>query len=280
MRLHRMFKGLLVFAALFCAFIIISGFSFFPPHTDFVRFLPGDARIDLMLEILVPLVLCVILSLLVPRWIAPRVFRFLKKHQKKTTFAHLPTAEAPRARSVLGRSTLPVLLTFSIANLLTIYVPPTVFYAIEIDQSLAAINLGLFIAPAVLFVALLIWTFEDQGIAAWKSSRARAVPVLEGVGRSISSFLRGYAGISAVITYIQLTVTYFIEAPSTLTWANYLEVLGPVLALVGYFVFWVLTTVVYEKLTVLNDPKLLNRFGVQEYQVAIDPKSLAGASSQ
>ncbi len=275
MKLIRALKGLLVFAFLFCIFIIISGFIVFQPHTDFIRFLPGDARIDLMSEILIPFALCVVISVVVPRWIAPHVFGFIKKHQKKTIFAHLPTTEAPRARSVLGRAILPVLLTFSIANLLTIYVPPSVFYAMEMDQSLAAINLGLLIAPAVLFIALLIWTFEDQGIAAWTPSHARAVPVLEGVGRSISSFLRGYAGISAVITYIQLTIVNFLEAPSMLTWTNYLQVLGPVLALVGYFIFWVITTVIYEKLTVLNDPRLLGRFGVQEYQVLINPKSPA-----
>ncbi len=265
MELTRKHKVVFTLCLLFAIGIMIAAAITFAGQ-PLLPFIPGNGEIDFLVLIGVPLILSMLLPFLVPK-LTPAMVKIVRKVRKSTTLVHMPTEPNPKFRSFMGRSVLPVLLMFSIAYMLAPYIPSSVFGGQTTD--LVAIYLGLLLSPIILTISLSIWTFQDQGIGLWHPAKKRDVQILEGAGRWLSAFLRGYAGISAIVSYVQVVVSSVHEMERGGGAVNFFTWAGPILAMLGYFAFWGVTAVLYEKRTVLNNAALQKKYAIPTYEAIL-----------
>ncbi len=98
------------------------------------------------------------------------------------------------------------------------------------------------------------------------------------MGRKFSAFLRGYAGISTIISYILIVGKSIADWKGTqANWViGFFDVTAPILAMLGYFAFWGVTAVIYDKITMFNNPKLLKKYRIPTYEAIMHQISKEG----
>ncbi len=258
----------------FSLLMIISLVVAFFNEDDFFSIFPGPAPTDFLLAIGLPLAISVLFARIVPGVITPGIVRALRKGRKGVELLHIPSEKNQKFSAFLGRALLPVLLTFSISNTLADYIPANLIFSSSVEPVFLTINLGLFLVPFMMFISLLIWSFEDQGIGFWSKDHARKFQNLEGVGKWISSFLQGYAGISTIISYVQIVynVTIVGTGGGSSGPQQIFGLLGPILAMGVFIANWGVAAVVYEKNLTVNDPRLLKKNNLPTCEAKIEKK--------
>ncbi len=258
----------------FCLAMMISlAWVFFGPE-DFFSIFPGPGSTDFLLAIGLPLGISILFARFIPRAITPLILSTIRKTRKSVELLHIPAGKNYTFSAFFSRAVLPVLLTFSISYQLATYIPANIIFSNPVEPVYLSINLGLFLIPFALLFSIIIWTFEDQGIGSWRRDNARKFQNLEGIGKWLSTFVQGYAGISTIIIYVQIVfdVTISGGGGGNLGPQQFFGLMAPILAMGIFIANWGVAAVVYEKHLTVNDPKLLKKYNLPTCEAKIEKK--------
>jgi hypothetical protein len=191
---------------------------------DLVVSLPGPAITDwLILWYFIPLLslpLYVFPVVIVSRWLALPINKLLNPGQQAYYFGPKTTRETP-VMTLLRRSLFAVFLMFGIALSITKFFPAQcaiLSYIPEFDAYpiFNEMNQAIILMPLIFpFLALILptsWLIEDCDIV-FLTYPSTGPQELRGAGRTLTTLLKGFAGIFVIIDYLRLAYNIAVFFP-------------------------------------------------------------------
>ena len=179
--------------------------------TEFVSIIPGPIYTDMIVLFGLPFVFVLLYYIA-----APAMTRFLvwlhKLINRGASYGIAKLGAEIHGTTLFKRVWLASILAFSMASLavqsggwrLFRFVPPEMISSDYLDfvHEMEGLFLGtFFMTPFAFLIFLPIWCIEDCGIIMYKNySNQRITPDIEGVQGLYENIVKGYAGISTVIT--------------------------------------------------------------------------------
>ena len=258
----------LVLLAYAFSFIFIVGWN-----EDIIPIFTGTGLSDYLFSILFPIGIMILMYFIghyIARGLIP-IHKALKLN--RYNYFIIQPEKNLRGSKIISRSIYPGLLAINIAMYIALYgVFRGVFYTSRGAEGLpstiewVAILIGI---PIATLIITPIWILESSGLMCSldpEKYKNRVSPDIESVGRFYSTIFKGYVGISTIVTYMLILLTF---AEQGVTLDNYFIIFIDPFALILFFVF--LSLILEVGFNKING-KIMTRY--EKMGISLEPQEI------
>lgn len=244
------------------------------PPPDIIPIFPGGTLSDILLTIIIPYLTLLIILIIGPMIaiVLVKLHKLMKLH-KYNYFIFISDKKLSGSR-ILLRSVFGGLLAVNIAIYISYTdLAPQIYYLANDPAQLfavieyAAVIIGL---PIACILILPVWMIKSSGLMCSRNLALYsnpAQPDIEGVGEFYIRFLKGYVGISTVLSYSLILIDTFNNPPGEMTWM--FVFVDPIVIIMLFLPMSLIAELVanktnvrlnsrYEKLGIDSTPKTIN----------------------
>ena len=208
------------------------GLSFLPvssgnTESDLIPIYPGNVLSDVILTIVIPYIILILVLILGPFIVISLIkMHKLMKLNKYDYFVVKNEKDLPASRIIL-RSIFPGLLAVNIGIYVGLSSTLAPLIVTDPENRMGAVEYGAVIIgmPIATILILPLWMLESSGLTCKKRVEEYNRPVspdIEGVGAFYLQMIKGYVGISTVISYTVVLITVY-ESGTAEIWLLFVD---------------------------------------------------------